>query len=91
MTVRTTLGLSHRLVTLLAVSAHAQGGARPALAEFVKRFVSVDAPVVALTHVRLVDGSGQPAKDDQTIVIDGARIRAVGPCGRACRCRRARR
>ena len=43
-----------------------------------KRFVSVDAPVVALTHVRLVDGSGQPAKDDQTIVIDGARIRAVG-------------
>ena len=31
-------------------------------------FVSVDAPVVALTHVRLVDGTGAPARDDQTVV-----------------------
>jgi imidazolonepropionase-like amidohydrolase len=82
MTVRTTLGFVTLVtlvtfVTLPSVSAHAQD-ARPALSESVKRFVSVDAPVVALTHVRLVDGSGQPAKDDQTIVIDGARIRAVG-------------
>jgi imidazolonepropionase-like amidohydrolase len=68
------------LATLLASVAHAQnsGIARPALADSVKRFVSVDAPVVVLTHVRLVDGSGQPAKDDQTIVIEGASIRAVG-------------
>src|SRR5438128_10411623 len=33
---------------------------------------------VALTHVRLIDGTGTPEKDDQTIVIDGCRIRAVG-------------
>jgi imidazolonepropionase-like amidohydrolase len=54
-------------------------GQRPTLSNYAKRFVSVDAPVVALTHVRLVDGTGAPARDDQTIVIEGDRIRAVGP------------
>ena len=41
-------------------------------------FVSVDAPVVALTHARLVDGTGTAVKDDQTIVIRGETIVAVG-------------
>jgi len=41
-------------------------------------FVAVDAPVVALTHARLVDGTGTPAKDDQTILITGDKITAVG-------------
>lgn len=45
----------------------------------VRPFVSVDAPVVALTHVRLVDGTGVPAMADQTIVFDRERIVAVGP------------
>lgn len=44
-------------------------------------YVSVDAPVVALTHARLVDGTGAPMKADQTIVIRGERIVAVGPTG----------
>jgi imidazolonepropionase-like amidohydrolase len=45
----------------------------------VKAFVSVDAPVVALTHVRLIDGTGSPAREDQTLVISGGMIEAVGP------------
>ncbi|HST59843.1 MAG TPA: amidohydrolase family protein [Longimicrobium sp.] len=45
----------------------------------VRPFVAVDAPVVALTHVRLVDGTGTPARDDQTVVLRGGRILAVGP------------
>jgi imidazolonepropionase-like amidohydrolase len=65
------------MVALFGVIANAQDSRSP-IGQNVRPFVSVDAPVVALTHVRLVDGSGQPAKDDQTIVIDGARIRAVG-------------
>src|SRR5690349_21081702 len=40
---------------------------RPTLGNSSRQFVSVDAPVVALTHVRLVDGTGTPAKDDQTV------------------------
>lgn len=43
-----------------------------------KAFVSVDAPVVALTHVRVVDGTGGPAREDQTLVISGGKIQALG-------------
>ena len=32
----------------------------------VRSFIKVDAPVVALTHVRVVDGTGAPAREDQT-------------------------
>jgi hypothetical protein len=35
--------------------------------------------VVALTHVRLIDGTGAPARDDQTVVLTGTRITSVGP------------
>jgi imidazolonepropionase-like amidohydrolase len=45
----------------------------------VKRFISVEAPVVALTHVRVVDGTGAPPAEDQTIVIADGRIAASGP------------
>ncbi|HYL96668.1 MAG TPA: amidohydrolase, partial [Terriglobales bacterium] len=44
----------------------------------VRQYVKVDAPVVALTHVRVVDGTGAPARADQTIVISGGKIQAVG-------------
>lgn len=49
-----------------------------AIGREVQPFVTVDAPVVALTHVRLVDGTGQAARDDQTVVISGETIQAVG-------------
>jgi hypothetical protein len=42
-------------------------------------YVSVEKGTVALTHVRLLDGTGTPARDDQTILIQGERITAVGP------------
>ena len=38
----------------------------------------MDAPVVAITHAKLIDGSGGPATNDQTIVIRGEKIVAVG-------------
>jgi imidazolonepropionase-like amidohydrolase len=43
----------------------------------VKGFVSVDAPVVALTHARVVDGTGGPVREDQTLVISGGKIQAL--------------
>ncbi|MEP6690886.1 MAG: amidohydrolase family protein [Gemmatimonadaceae bacterium] len=45
----------------------------------VRQFVSVDAPVVALTHVRVIDGTGAAAKGDQTVLIANGVISAVGP------------
>src|SRR5437867_1508168 len=51
------------------------------LSPAVKAFVSVDAPVVALTHVLLIDGTGAPPAQDQTIVMEGGKIAAVGKTG----------
>jgi imidazolonepropionase-like amidohydrolase len=50
-----------------------------ALPQVTQDFLSVDAPVVILQHVRVIDGTGAPAVDDQTLVIDGQIIKAIGP------------
>ena len=42
-------------------------------------YISVKDPVIALTHVRVLDGTGSPAREDQTIIIDSGRIAAIGP------------
>ncbi len=48
------------------------------LAPGVREFVKVSAPVIALTHVRVIDGTGSPAREDQTIVISGDEIETIG-------------
>ena len=42
-------------------------------------FLTVSAPTVALTHVRIIDGTGAAPSENQTIVIDHGKIAAVGP------------
>ncbi len=69
-----TAALAPSLATGLAAAATAQAQ-RPAA---VQTYIAVDAPVVAITNVRLIDGTGRPARDGQTIVIQGNRIAAVG-------------
>jgi len=44
----------------------------------VKQFVKVDAPAIALTHVRVIDGTGAPAREDQTVVLNKGKIESVG-------------
>ena len=44
----------------------------------VAQYVKINAPVIALTHVRLIDGTGAPAREDQTVVVDRGYITAVG-------------
>jgi imidazolonepropionase-like amidohydrolase len=56
-------------------SALAQTRKTPDVAEF----VSVNAPVVVLYHVRVVDGTGAAAKDDQAVVIANGKIQSIGP------------
>ncbi|HEY8203412.1 MAG TPA: hypothetical protein VIF81_01680, partial [Pyrinomonadaceae bacterium] len=34
-----------------------------------QQFIRVEAPVIALTHVRIIDGTGAALMEDQTIVI----------------------
>jgi imidazolonepropionase-like amidohydrolase len=43
-----------------------------------REFITVDAPIIALTHVRVIDGTGIPGRADQTIVIRDGRIADIG-------------
>ncbi|HWJ40207.1 MAG TPA: hypothetical protein VNT29_03715, partial [Candidatus Limnocylindrales bacterium] len=54
---------------------------RPTLAAAVHAYVAVDSPIVALTHARVIDGTGAPARDDQTLIIRDGRIAALGASG----------
>jgi len=40
--------------------------------------VKVDAPVVVLTHVRVIDGTGSTPREDQAIVLSKGKIESVG-------------
>ena len=42
-------------------------------------FVTVDTPVFVLNHVRVIDGTGAAAKEDQTVVIANGKIQSIGP------------
>jgi Amidohydrolase family len=45
----------------------------------VATFVTVDSPVFALKQVRVIDGTGAAAKEDQTVVIANGKIQSIGP------------
>ncbi len=64
------------LVLLCAGICCAQG--RSALSPSVRELVAVDAAVVVLQHVRVIDGTGAAARDDQTIIIAGEKIESIG-------------
>lgn len=57
--------------------------ANPKLSPAVSAFVKEDAPVLALTHVRVVDGTGAAARGDQTLVIENGKITALTSDGAA--------
>jgi hypothetical protein len=50
----------------------------PACGSNADQFVRPMAPVVALVHVRVIDGTGGPGKDDQTVIVEGGRISQLG-------------
>ncbi len=66
------------LIAACVVAASLRGQERAPISAEVRPFVSVDAPIVALTHARVIDGTGAPVRDDQTVIITGTRIAAVG-------------
>jgi imidazolonepropionase-like amidohydrolase len=48
-----------------------------------QQFIRVEAPLVALTHVRVIDGTGAAALDDQTVLITDGKIQWVGAAANA--------
>src|SRR5438477_537220 len=69
------VALSYELMEWLYAPARAQ---RPPLSVGTKAFVAIDTPVVALTHARVIDGTGASARDDQTLIIRDGVIAALG-------------
>ncbi|MBV9300972.1 MAG: amidohydrolase family protein [Acidobacteriaceae bacterium] len=63
-------------LVLLPYSAIAQ---TPGLSTTVEQFVRVHAKTVILTHVRIIDGTGAPAVEDQNVAIRDGKINAVEP------------
>jgi imidazolonepropionase-like amidohydrolase len=49
----------------------------------VRSFVKVDSPLVALAHVRVIDGTGAATREDQTVVISQGKIQSVSDAASA--------
>ena len=67
------------IVGVLIASSWVNAQTRSDLSDLTREFVSVDAPVIALTNVIVIDGSGGEPRSGQTVVITDDRITAVGP------------
>ena len=64
---------------MLTATAAAQ--TRPALDAGFEQYIAFDEPVIAMRGVRLIDGTGAEGAENQTIVIQGDQILAVGDAG----------
>jgi imidazolonepropionase-like amidohydrolase len=70
------------LVALLLAVGHRFSGAaaaQPSPANPLAPYIKVSAGVIALTHVRVIDGTGAPPRENQTIVMRDGNIAALGP------------
>src|SRR5215470_3323149 len=65
-------------VFLLVAITSAQSPPAAMLSPVVKEYVKFDDDVIALTHVRVIDGTGTPARADQTVILRNGRIEAMG-------------
>jgi imidazolonepropionase-like amidohydrolase len=66
------INLSLLLLFCCAVNSLAQAPER-------QQFIRTEAPVIALVHVRVIDGTGAAPKEDQTIIISDGKIQSVAP------------
>jgi imidazolonepropionase-like amidohydrolase len=69
-----------RLVTAVLFFLPVLHAQQPAsLSKEVQKYVRVQASKVVLTHVRIVDGTGHPAMEDQNVVLEAGKISAIQP------------
>ena len=66
------------LASVTLVGSASLNAQRPMVSTAVRAYVAVDSPVIALTHARVIDGTGAPARDDQTLIIRDGRIASLG-------------
>lgn len=68
--------LAAGILSFVLPAVHAQQAA--SLSPGAREFVEVSAPVVALTHARVIDGTGAAPRADQTIIIADGKVRSIG-------------
>jgi enamidase len=66
------------LLLTLAVAAAVVGARPQAPSDDPGNYISFDEPIFALTNVRVIDGTGVPAREGQTVVVRDGLIASVG-------------
>ncbi|MGO4463919.1 amidohydrolase family protein [Pseudoduganella sp. RAF53_2] len=59
------------------VAAVAPAGTPPAPGPEVRKFLKYDAPLIALAHVRVIDGTGAAPLEDRTVILRDGRIDSI--------------
>src|ERR1043166_1838636 len=73
------LALLGILLAVFFIAVRAQE--KSSLSPVTKSFVTVDSPMIALDHVRVIDGTGASAASDQILLIENGAIREIGKSG----------
>jgi imidazolonepropionase-like amidohydrolase len=73
------LGVLKRLVLWIVIESvvSMMAMAQTAFGPDVQQYIKVSDPTFALTHVRVIDGTGAPAREDQTVVVANGTIEAI--------------
>lgn len=70
--------MRHQLRLLIPAIFASLLSAQSAAAPGLQPFIAMNDPVIALLHVKVIDGSGAPARANQTVILDHGSIAAVG-------------
>jgi enamidase len=65
-------------IVAFAASIASLAAQAPPFSDQVRSFIRIDAPVIALTNVRVIDGTGAPPRAEQTIVLRNGSIAEIG-------------
>ena len=72
------VALATAVVATAAVASSPAAAQRPVLSPATRQYVRVDTAVLALVNARVIDGTGAPAREGETIVVRDGRIVALG-------------
>jgi imidazolonepropionase-like amidohydrolase len=76
------LRLTVAVFSLLAAFSGAANAQRATLSGQARQFIAVDTTIVALTHARIIDGTGAAPRENQTLIIRDGSIAALGDDGK---------
>ena len=73
--------LTYQVLALSLLCCVAAGAQQSSQTQYDRFHYGRNAPVKVLQHVRVLDGTGAPARDNQTVVIEGTKITRVSANG----------